>query len=671
MMARATRSSAADLKRKRSVDDIQHSDDKHQRTDNDPPPPETLINGHDILQVLETEDTQGLLDRVFPAVNSQDTVSLRALLNGSSSISSLRTAVNHLRPISLLPRAKLSQTAAQQQAFCNLAMSLIEQVPPAIDLSELSSLIPDSPNKSPARPKLSYALVQHLPSGDYWTSLASLPSPSSLPTANAELVAIFPTPSSSTSDKPVPTLGSYSTKPIPARKPPQKHRRVTTGAFLDYGVYASFAPSFDQDGEVVGRNQLGQVLAHREEEKRIRAFISRERSDITHNNVDVNPDLQQPEGADESDQVPDLDLEALLPPEEVASIKAALGNLELEMSVQKLLEQNQRALERLDVLQRQRLTNHPTSTAEEGSEEWDTAQAILESLTILTSLRPRTQSEDGAALMPPSSVLHKLHRSLAVQPSPGWYGTLPSGRNTALRDDSTIKVRSGVATSAAAAATATPASSTPVSAINTFGAYGYAYGQASGYRPQQTGTYTPYKPGQTATYYPNYTQTTTQPQQQQQPFYGTQSYSAGATSQQPYGSLAQQPYAGTYTNWYTPQTAQNGTSSGRGTPQPSTSTTAAPATSSYGTFFNQANATGSGTPTGVRTPAVANTVVATGGSGASGAAAYSPAPAGVVPTLPAHLRTAAPTQANGTATTSFQPQVYYPSYPLAQSQPAR
>lgn len=372
MMARATRSSAADLKRKRSVDDIQHSDDKHQRTENDPPPPQTLIDGCDVLRVLETEDTQGLLDRVFPAVNSQDTVSLRALLNGSSSISSLTTAVNHLRPISLLPRANLSQTAAQQQAFCNRAMSLIEQVPPSIDLSESFFLIPDSPTKFSARPKLSYALVQHLPSGDYWTSLASLPSPSSLSTANAELVAIFPTPSSSTSDKPIPTLGSYSTKPMPPRKPLQKHRRVTTGAFLDYGVYASFAPSFDQDGEAVGRNQLGQVLAYREEEKRTRTFISRERPDITHNTVDVNPDLQHPEGADESDQVPDLDLEALLPPEEVASIKAALGNLELEKSVQKLLEQNQRALERLDVLQRQRLTNHPTSSAEEGSEEWDT-----------------------------------------------------------------------------------------------------------------------------------------------------------------------------------------------------------------------------------------------------------------------------------------------------------
>lgn len=292
------------------------------------------------------------------------------------------------------------------------------------------------------------------------------------------------------------------------------------------------------------------------------------------------------------------------------------------------------------------------------------AQAILESLTILISLRPRTQSEDAAALIPPPPVLHKLHRSLAIQPSPGWHGTLPSGRSTALRDDATIKVKSGVAASAAAATSTAPASSTPVSAINTFGAYGYAYGQASGYRPQQSGTYTPYKPGQTATYYPNYTQTATQ--QQQQPFYGTQSYAAGATSQQPYGSLAQQPYAGTYTNWYTPQTTQNGTSSGRGTPQPGT-VAAAPAVSSYGTFFSQANATGSGTPTGAKTPAVANTVVATGSSGASGAATYSPAPAGVVPTLPAHLRTAA-TQANGTVTTPLQSQVYYPSYPLAQTQ---
>ena len=84
---------------------------------------------------------------------------------------------------------------------------------------------------------------------------------------------------------------------------------------------------------------------------------------------------------------------SLVPPDEVKSLKAALNtSLELENSVQKLLERNQRALERLEELQSQRLTNHPTSNAEleEGSEEWDTGSSsfIISSSNRLISLIP-------------------------------------------------------------------------------------------------------------------------------------------------------------------------------------------------------------------------------------------------------------------------------------------
>ncbi|KAF8973805.1 hypothetical protein BDZ97DRAFT_1776971 [Flammula alnicola] len=633
MMARATRSSTADLKRKRSLDDdidnTETAPNKLARTDDGRDETECIINGRGILEVLETEDKQGLLDRVFPSTDSQKTVSLRALLTTPSLLATIKAAINNLRPISSLPRARPSQTAAQQLRFCNLALSLLEQ--------------------------LSYALVQHLPSGDLWTSLASLSSPTNLQTANAELVAILPSPSSSSSDKPVPTLGSYSAKPLSQRKPPLAHRRVTTGAFLDYGVYSSFAPSFDQDGELVGRHQLGQVLMYREEKKHLRDAIRRERLEGVGSIVDATPENPEVSEQDDPISVPDLELEALLPPEEVDSIKAALGSLELEKSVQRLLERNQRALERLEELQRHRLTNHPTSAAEEDSEEWETAHAILDSLTLLASFRPRSSSEDGPALIPPPSVLHKLHLTLATEPSPGWYGTLPPGRATALRDDSTVKVRAGVATPGPAVATPTTAVPTAASAPNAFGTYGFAYGQAPNYKPQQATAYMPYKPGQAPSYYQGYVQGGSQPT-----YYGQQSYGAASTNQQPYGTTVQQPYPA-YSSWYgqqyAPQPIQTGTGgSGRGTPQPIVAT---PTTAGGG----------GGASTGVRSPAVANTVVgnAVSGSGST----YSPT-VGAMPTLPAHLRTTQTAVTTNGSPAPYQPQQGYYPYPIQQqTQPAR
>ncbi|CAA7259997.1 unnamed protein product [Cyclocybe aegerita] len=651
-MARATRSTTADLKRKRPADSTDSADTaeraptKLARTDDgsdDAPEPlnETSIDGHGILSVLETEDKQGLLERVFPLPDSASQASLRSLLSASSPVSFLKAAIDHLRPISSHPRSRLSETAAQQVAFCDLASFLLDQTVQATDHLQSTSIHEPS---SPQRPKPSYALVQHLPSGDWWSSLLpSSASTSNLQTGNAELVAIFPTPSSSSSDKHPSTLGSYCPKQTSQKRQALPHRRVRTGAFLDYGLYSSFAPSFDMDGEDVGRRELGEVIWYKEEKKHLRELQRRERLEGRGSIVDVPED--EPEITSQEEPIPDLELEALLPPEDVESIKLALNSLELEKSVQQLLERNQRALRRLEELQKQRLTKHPTSNAEEGSEEWETAQAILDSLTALSSLRPRSSTEERPGIIPPPTVLHKLHRTLALEPSPGWYGTLPSGRTTALRDDSTVKVRPGAVTAPPAASTPTPTTPAPAPTANTFGGYAYAYAaqQQQGYH-SQTSSYTPYKPGQTtSSFYPNYTLPAGS---HQQGYYTQQAYTAGATNQQPYGAATgQQPYG---YSWYSQYPGvQSGAGSGRGTPQP---IVPAPATSAvattYGSFFGAtATAAASGTTPASRTPAVANTVVAT--PSASGTT-YGQS----VPTLPVHLRTAT---TNGTG---FQQQSY-------------
>ena len=234
----------------------------------------------------------------------------------------------------------------------------------------------DNPATDSDETHSNYALLQHLPSGDWWSSLASLASPSKLHTAKAELVAVLP--SLSASENSAITLASYSSKAFTQKKTHHSHRIVSTGAFLNYGLFSSFAPSFDQDIELVGRRELGQVLYYQEEKSRTWQSLQ-DTSSIPQD----RPDHPQNDDFDS-----ELDLDSLLPPDEVKLLKAALNSLELENSVQKLLERNQRALERLEELQSQRLTNHPTSNAEEGSEEWDTgsSSSIISSPNRLISL---------------------------------------------------------------------------------------------------------------------------------------------------------------------------------------------------------------------------------------------------------------------------------------------
>ena len=399
MMARATRSTTAELKRKRSpehlesADNVDNAPNKLLKTDDEPDDPkETEIDCTSILAVLEVQDTQDLLSRVF-----DNQLSLRSLLSTTTRVSVLRAAINHLRPISS-SRAKPSKTAAEQLRFCDLALALIEQVSPSTtDLLQKTELpAPLSPQRIAHK---HYALVQHLPSGDWWSSASSvIQDPAILRTGHAELVSILPTPST---DKPQPSLGSYSSRPAVQKKYVLPPRRVSTGSFLDYGPCSSFAPSFDQDGQVLGRRDLADILWYRHEKKRLREqlrTIHRHATDVTTDEHEKEKLDQQchhhhRQDKDSLAEIPDdEDLEALLGPEEVDSIKAALKSLELEKSVQQLLRRNQRALVRLEELQKQRLTKHPASPAEEGSEEWDTGSSTislcLSLLFLISSISP-------------------------------------------------------------------------------------------------------------------------------------------------------------------------------------------------------------------------------------------------------------------------------------------
>jgi hypothetical protein len=279
------------------------------------------------------------------------------------------------------------------------------------------------------------------------------------------------------------------------------------------------------------------------------------------------------------------------------------------------------------------------------------ANAIMESLSTLASLRPRASGSKDLGLVPTPEVLRKLHRSLALEPNKGWYGNLPATRSTALHDDSTIKVKSPPAVPAA-----TPVAPTPVPATQpgtaAYPSYGYNFpptAQQQNYRPNSA--YPAYKgPQGSNNYYQGYTTP-------QQPYYSQQSYTS---NQQPYGATtAQQPYSA-YQSWYSQYQPNNGTSKAA-TPTPVATTT------TYGSYYN-ANTTVNGN--GARTPAVANTV-ATKPGGPAGQAQGSWPVAGqqaqaVAPTLPSHLRTSQTTattaySAAGGYYQAYQPQTATPS----------
>jgi hypothetical protein len=220
--------------------------------------------------------------------------------------------------------------------------------------------------------------MQKLPSGEWWTSLNSDIIPrgtdlKSLSTGHAELVAIFPAPSSSSLPPEPRTLKHYTSSRTPSGTStpvPPKHRHVSRGSFLDYGPYSSFAPTFDQGGREIGRTVYGEVL-WRERGNRLRLKALKKKQ-LTESNVsDVT--MGEP-GSTEQDPSSKEDWhETLKSFLSVSSLESALDGLEVQGSTQELLERNGKALTRLEELQLSRYGDPAGfKPVEVGSEEWET-----------------------------------------------------------------------------------------------------------------------------------------------------------------------------------------------------------------------------------------------------------------------------------------------------------
>lgn len=332
-----------------------------------------------------------------------------------------QAAVNHLFPILSQPRSRASPPGLQQLQFCQLALSLLDQASRHnVDINALDydavthdqtdidpCLSPVTDDQYRTSKPRRYALVQRLPGGDWWTSLNSESRGSigdtnltSLGAGHADLVSIVPSPS--TSSKKPPTLGELHVgKKISTKAKPPGPRYVSCGSFLDYGPYASFAPSFDSDGSEIGRRGMGDILwaKHQKSQARQKARTLRERlqkkmtvseaMDVDEI-VEVEPVTSSSSGKGKERAVEDETLEkCFLTTEEAEAIRSALGDLDQEETINELLERCSKALTRLKDLQYERLSeeNGGSSYVMQGSEEWETGKCsmIVSTLTYLQS----------------------------------------------------------------------------------------------------------------------------------------------------------------------------------------------------------------------------------------------------------------------------------------------
>jgi hypothetical protein len=381
---------------------------------------------HALIVIFCRVDTDNFMDRIFSLqIDPPAQTTLRSLLqeSGKHPLRTIRGAVNQLLPSSSQPRALLATGASNQQRFVDFAHGLLNQVAArgANTISSKRDTVVASDEERDAdillpfeERKRKYALVQRLPSGDWWSS-ATIPregsvglnrvSAKQLVTKQSELVSIVPS-------QPVPAdeLPLFSTlKPLPVTKPKDDSKKPVTlptrtlpaPKLLDYGVFCSFAPYFDSEGTEVGTNEIHclvheslqrrkaralrlQMLEKQKRLSQVEASTHKPAVDNSTGPADVNESAVASLEIDEEmraiDEEPQPSLESTTPifptdetiqnlqkimhPDETEIFKQALESLRAEFGVSELLEQTTIALDNLVRLRRNRILEGKSTPSE-------------------------------------------------------------------------------------------------------------------------------------------------------------------------------------------------------------------------------------------------------------------------------------------------------------------
>ncbi|KAF8325542.1 uncharacterized protein EI90DRAFT_3019004 [Cantharellus anzutake] len=438
-----------------------------------------------VLEVLEVVDPSGLLD--VESTSRGMTSTLRKLLEEPSSVS-LRALLDRIRHEAPVRDSRTRPVRPAVVKFFRLAQMLLQ------DIAQRSSAVkflddavispkddePDEDTKTTAtksenkteeslqyREKhIQYALHQHLPTGDFFTSATVLTKKeiTLLAKGQASLTAVLPTvpvlpPSLPKLGDYAPGVANHPRRPYSLRKAPVP---ISSASFLDYGPFASLAPAFDSDGGQIGRDTLGLVLEMKGARKARRLGAVRRQVELA--NLKEKP-LPSIEPFPHVQELSALGLEdrstrklvyecksakaelrglarEMLPEDVVEDFLISVDQMELERGVGELLIRISNALGDLQVLQERRLRAGAPGKevpVEIDGEEWHLARQILSSLTTIASLRPRASTSSLHSIIPPPNVLHTIHKTLPREPVPGYKGTLLINRDYALIDNTTIR----------------------------------------------------------------------------------------------------------------------------------------------------------------------------------------------------------------------------------------
>lgn len=229
----------------------------------------------------------------------------------------------------------------------------------------------------------SFALHQQLPTGSFFTSASQIsfqdaaalttgrfsgcseqradahPSPYA---GQASLVAVQPSALIDTEF--LPKLGSYNRASKSHASPLYRlpaSRRIAAGALLDYGPFASFAPSFDAEAGEITDRELEDVLWS----KKQRVLKQRRAYSALKNAVDADTDMTDVTATKAPEPVIDPSLEM------EDDLRRAVGQLQLEAGIDELLVKNADAMQHLVSLQNDRYRlGEKAPPVEPDSEEW-------------------------------------------------------------------------------------------------------------------------------------------------------------------------------------------------------------------------------------------------------------------------------------------------------------
>lgn len=163
----------------------------------------------------------------------------------------------------------------------------------------------------------------------------------------------------------LPKLGSYSRPLKPSLVAPNRlpvSQKTATGSILDYGAFASFAPTYDSEAGEITQEEVQDIIWS----KRQRLLARRKLAKAIESDIEMNPAAEEATASDETSNPaidPSLDLDD--------DLRAAMQQLQLETGISDLLEKNALALQKLVVLQNRRLRlGENAPSPEVDGEEW-------------------------------------------------------------------------------------------------------------------------------------------------------------------------------------------------------------------------------------------------------------------------------------------------------------